>query len=659
MLKKLLMLLTLIIILSFGISVCAKDDLPKIVINNTLIKDTDEFILYNDTLYTSPSKLSDMFNLSFSCDENGIIYTFSNKSRSVTYDTMSGSLNIGDKSSFAYTVTDSVYPSYELDLLHYVPIRMICNSFNLNVDYLSTSDTVVISYPDYSVGLFNNDGLAIACKGGKYGIVDLSGQVKLDFKYDDISNHDNLSMFKVILNHRCGIAGKQGTLVTDIIYNEIEYVSESEIYIHLNDEVGMCNIYGNIIIPVIYDDIIYSENNYAMVKQGSKWALLNFATGILSDTQYDEVYEITQGFQTDNHMIKGYYAKKNNKWGCVDSFGNTVIEFIYDALDKFDEKGRARIIYKNHMGIIDCGGKIIIPTAYDYIHPFGTLNVAVAQIGEKYGAINIDSSVAIPFEYDYIYSFNNNNSTVAYKDGVFVLLSLDGTLVTDKTYRYIEEFKNGIALAYSEGYGYIDHSGNEIIDCVHTEVKQGTSLSVFLKKDDKWALFNSNGDNLTGYIYNSVSGFENGLSAVSVSADNKEKYGFVNDSGDVIIPFIYSSAQKFKYGKSIVSIGSNYGIIDVEGNTVIPFNYTGFNPSYDYNVIAAANKNSKWGLITFANSTLTSFAYDYIFDFQNGYAAVLRDYNYGVIDTKGRIVIEVKYTSVQKALEALNMLNLN
>ena len=135
--------------------------------------------------------------------------------------------------------------------------------------------------------------------------------------------------------------------------------------------------------------------------------------------------------------------------------------------------------------------------------------------------------------------------------------------------------------------------------------------------------------------------------------DGKEKYGYVNDSGDIIIPFEYSYAQKFRYGKAIVSKDGKHGIIDYEGSTVIPFEYTGFNPSYDYNVIAAADKNSKWGLIGFDNKKLTSFIYDYIFEFKNGFAAVLKDGKYGVIDESGKIAVPIEYKSSEEALETL------
>lgn len=650
MYKKILLFFVLIISIFYASAVTADSTIPCLIFNNSYIDTSDGFYIQSDTLYISPDKASDIFNLTLSRDESNLVFTFSSSMRSVTYDSKTGSVNITDRRSFTYNVIENAYPSWSYNGVVYVPIRMLCSALGMSVDYIADTHTVSILRPDFDPGLYNSDGLAIAKKGNSYGIVNSAGIVVLPFDYDDISNYDNPSMFKVIDNHRCGIAGRNGTLVTDIIYNEIEYISAGEIYLSIGNAKGMCNIDGRIIIPVEYNDIAYSGNLIAMVKVGSKWTLLNCANGTFSDVFYDEVYEITEGIQTDNYMIKGYYALKNGKWGCVDSFGSTVIDFKYEALDKFDEMGRARVIYNGKFGIVDCGGNTVIEPAYDYIYPFGRLKVAVAEVSGRYGAVNLDGTVAIPFEYDYIYSFNNTFATVAYKNKVFTVITTDGNPVNNKTYRYIEEFKNGIALAYSEGYGYIDYNGNEIIDCIHTDVKQGTALSVFLKKDDKWALFSPSGENLTGFVYDDAGIFENGLSAVSTSVDGIVRYGYVNDSGDVIIPFVYSSAQKFKYGKAIVSQNGRYGIIDIEGKVVIPFEYTGFNPSYDYNVIAAADMGSKWGLISFENKNLTGFVYDYIYEFNDGYAAVLKNHHYGVIDTTGNVIVDTRYKSADDAL---------
>ena len=652
----LVLIISVLVILVSPLAISGADYIPEIMINGAEVADIyDECIFVNSTVYVSPDGIARTFNLALSVDSESVVYTFSNKVRTVTYDAISGSVNISDRNSFMYNVVDDAFPSYMQNGEVYIPVRMICYGLYMDVNYVREYNRIEITGISDCVGLFNSDGSAVAYRGGKYGIVNSNGDVLLKFSYDAISNYDNNSLYKITYNHKHGLSDSRGKILADVIYSEITYESSACIYLESDNLKGMCDIGGNLVIPVYYDDIVYCANRIAMVKLGGKWYLLDCSNDELSFETYDEVYKITAGIQSDNHMIQGYYVVKNGKWGCVDSFGKTVIDIKYDALDKFDTFGRARVIFNNKFGVVDCGGKVIIPTAYDYIDTFDCLNVTVAQVGTKYGIIDYNHNVIADFEYDYIYPFKNATSTVAYKDGKFGIISTNGTHLTDFKYRYMEDFKDGMALAYDEGYGYINHYGYEVIKMDHDEVKQGTTTSVFLKKQNRWALYSSSGYNLTGYNFTSANNFSNGLAAVSVTTSLGESFGYVNDSGDIVIPFIYSMAQNFKYGKAIVSKGRNSGIIDIEGKEIIPFIYTGFNPSYDYGVIAAANENSKWGLIGLDNRKIVDFEYDYIFEFADGYAYTLKDNRYGIVDEFGNVLADAEHKTKEDAFASINI----
>lgn len=640
----------LLIFIYFSVAAYASDSVPSVYVNGTMISQSEAFVSVDSVLYIDLKIIPSIFDTKMSVDSDGEVFTFSNAVRNATYDTDSGTLNIGDRNSFLSDVYPGEFPSFNSDGKIYAPVDMICRAFHYNLRQDEYKNELHINSYGYDVGLFNNEGTAIAHRSGKYGLVAHDGSRLTKFEYNAISNYDNPLIFRVVRSHRFGLCNSKGEALTEVIYEEITYESDGRIYLEKNGSKGVCDAYGNMIIPVKFDDVVYCDNKIAMVKNGRYWYVYNAPDDTLSEKHYDEVYRITAGIHSDNPMIKGYYVVKNGKWGCIDSFGNVVIDIIYDGLDKFDNLGRARVVKDDMMGIIDCGGRIIIPVAYDYVHPFGNLDVTVAQVGDKYGVLSSKGDIVVPFEYDYLHSFNDAQTAVAYKDGKFGLISVSGEAITEFKYDYMEDFNNNLALAYDDGYGYIDHNGNEVIECVHDEVKQGTALSVFLKKDGKWALFSPAGHQYTGFSFENAGAFSNGLSAVSVMTDYGEAYGYVNDSGDVIIPFKYNQAQQFKYGKAIVRTGSYSGIIDVEGNEVIPFVYTGFNPSYDYGVIAAADENGKWGLISLTNDKLSEFEYDYIFEFENGYAPVLENHSYGVMDTNGRLVTGIIYKTKEKAM---------
>jgi len=527
--KLMLTVLFFIIFLCGSVYANASEPLPAIYIDDVVVETDNSFIMKDGTIYVEPFTMADLFKTKLASDTNYTVYTFSTKLRNATYDSSTGSLNITDKSSFLYEVYEKTYLPYVDNSGKYFPLRMICTSLGFDVTYHAEDSSVRIKTIKDCVGIFNSEGSAIAIRDNKYGLVNRAGEVLLRFEYDEISNYDNPLVFKLASRHHYGLADTHGKRITEIAYDEIRYENPGAIYLRKERAWGMCDIAGGIIVPVIYEDVTYCSNMIAMVKVASKWYVLNCKTGLLSSEYYDEVYRLTAGVQTDNAMINGYYVKRGEKWGYIDSFGEVVIKIKYDALDKFDEKGRARFILKDRFGVIDCGGKILIPAAYDYLDMFGNLSVTVAQVGNNYGIINENFEVVAPFEYDYIYSFNDESTTVAYKDDCFGIISTEGKVVSEFKYKYMEDFIGGIALAYDDAYGYVDHNGNEIIDTIHTDVKQGTALSVFLEYDEKWALYAPDGRNLTGFIYTHVGSFSNGLCAVSKDTSQGEKYGYVNE----------------------------------------------------------------------------------------------------------------------------------
>ncbi|MBR5505291.1 MAG: WG repeat-containing protein, partial [Clostridia bacterium] len=276
----------------FSLCAYASDDLPSVYINDTLVSEDVTFVMQNSTMYLSSDDAEKAFGVE-AADAGGNVFTFSTPLRVVTYDSATGSVNITDQKSFMYEVYEKAYPSYVQGGRVYIPLRMLCTSLAMTVDYSQSDNTVkVTSMRDY-VGLFNSNGVAVAFRGGKYGLVTKEGDIVLRFSYDDISNFDNPLCYKLTDNHRCGLADSEGNLLTDIAYNEIRYESPSIIYIRQGNKWGMCDISGEIIIAVKYDEVVCCSNLIGMVKIGSRWYLLDCRKGELSFQFYDAVYKLT------------------------------------------------------------------------------------------------------------------------------------------------------------------------------------------------------------------------------------------------------------------------------------------------------------------------------------------------------------------------------
>lgn len=92
--------------------------------------------------------------------------------------------------------------------------------------------------------------------------------------------------------------------------------------------------------------------------------------------------------------------------------------------------------------------------------------------------------------------------------------------------------------------------------------------AAYKTKYGKAALIDSNGNELTGFIYDSMNGCSEGRICVSVNG----KYGFLDTSGKVVIPIIYEwpndSPFLFKDGKAKVSLNGEIFYIDRFGKKI-------------------------------------------------------------------------------------------
>lgn len=171
MLKKLSIFLILIISLFLAMSAGSASSMPEIYINNVRQLDSGSYAMYANSVYILPEKAQEIFNLKLSTDENKIVYTFSTPTRSVTYDSKSGTISISDRYSFAYKVMENACLSYKSGTRDFVPLRLLCEAIGLEVDYDYNTHSVNIICPEYQPGFYNQAGVAVASKSGKYGLV--------------------------------------------------------------------------------------------------------------------------------------------------------------------------------------------------------------------------------------------------------------------------------------------------------------------------------------------------------------------------------------------------------------------------------------------------------------------------------------------------------
>ena len=257
--------------------------------------------------------------------------------------------------------------------------------------------------------------------------------------------------------------------------------------------------------------------------------------------------------------------------------------------------------------------------------PFITQISFKSSSSDKYGMMNLDGSILFEDEFE-------NKPSVAV-NGVF---SID------------RDGKREYYLASSRpkqinSETYID--GGYYTEGVIPVVKPESSIS-YINKEGKevWSLSSVDNDRVTAVL----SYFSDGLSFFQTA---KEKFGYVNSKGEVVIKPIYDMATPFREGVAVVGKKHNnimkFCLIDVKGKEIAQI-------KTDHNIDNIKNGMFVDGMLIVDNKILNKKG-EVVFKvpskwetascFCNGYVVINHDDRYGIIDSKGDLVVRPKFNS--------------
>lgn len=262
--------------------------------------------------------------------------------------------------------------------------------------------------------------------------------------------------------------------------------------------------------------------------------------------------------------------QKEWKWGFCNKNDIPVIDFKYEWASHFSE-GLAPVKLYGKYGYIDITDNLIIPFLYEEVRLF-TEGLAAVRLNWKYGFINKTGELQIPCIYNSVGIFSDGicpaqKKTEEYYQ--FGYLNNEGNPITEFKYdkafsviygigevRQIDDWGN-------EKVGAIDSSGKEVVPVNFEEIVIRKNGYVTAKLNEKWGLFDNNGNQLIDFkYYHPVGDFSCGMAYVRV----KGKFGIIDSLGNDITPIKYDGIQCIENGYAFVRLGSKFIKVDKLGN---------------------------------------------------------------------------------------------
>ena len=321
------------------------------------------------------------------------------------------------------------------------------------------------------------------------------------------------------------------------------------------------------------------------------------------------------------------------EWWLLDGDGNAIVKGLYwwpkdddwpiqpRPFEGFtDGVDTAVIRIGQKYGLINRAGEIVVEAKYDDIFGFEPGDkLTPVSLDEKWGAIDEKGNEVVPIVYDSPFSRFEDGITTAERGGRYCLLGEDGTEILPAEYSmiWIEDGADyGFARKGAIGMLF-DRSGNILF-----EKKLGENGWIYCYPDATPPFAWDNSDDEThGYC---------GLDGVDIPG------GPYEDTD----PFWGESAT------ASVQVNGKWGEIDREGNIVVETEYQWVG-GYSEGLCPAQDAEGLYGYLDEAGNVAIPFQFSWANGFVNGYADAAPkedDAYHGLIDRKGRWVIEPRYT---------------
>lgn len=495
---------------------------------------------------------------------------------------------------------------------------------------------------------------------GKTGVIDRSGNIVIDVKYDDIKiPNPQKDVFVCYSGENSQILNSQKEQILNN-YQDVKPIKLQNIASNLmfeksvlsykeNDKYGLINFQGKKITKPIYDEISglsYKEGEL-LVKQNDKYGVINIKGHKLIDIEYDKI--AVDGYYTndDGYKYAGYIitttTQEGYRYGYINYNGKLILKPEYNELsritDIMNNENAYLLCAKNGQFGVNKNEKEIVKNEYQSISYDKTNDLLVVEKSKKYGIASLDGKIIVPAQFlqidvigNYLYAKNEQGTIVYDNQGKETNMDTNISILNTEN----EKYKIKIDNQNETKYGLITKEGKELIE-------------------EKYSYME--------YLYNDY----------FIVSNENSKLGVVNNKDAVKIPIENDSVQKVEGTDLIQAVVANTtklydktmnNICEMENATVeVNSDYIKIyndkqiqyfskdgkelknTDTYPNNELFSKQENGKWGFVNKNGSMVVEAKYDKVTEFNEyGYAAVNKDGKWGAINKKGEEVVEPIYT---------------
>lgn len=221
-------------------------------------------------------------------------------------------------------------------------------------------------------------------------------------------------------------------------------------------------------------------------------------------------------------------------------------------------------------------------------------------------------------------------------------------------YDWVGCLRDGVAISYQGvSHGLVDEQGRAIIHPKYREIRRLNDVLFAVSDGKRLGVIDRTDKVILPMAYDYILPQTSKTDTVYVIMQN-HKHGLMDDKGNVLIElkddhFRDEGGLIITKGNPMDEASRWFGVMDYQGNVIIPFEYGDIKSFADY---FTANKNGKVLLLNHNNQVIDQFE-DVKNYYPKDYLMVKRDGKWGVIDKNRQQIIPFMYDDIRGATEGL------
>lgn len=411
-----------------------------------------------------------------------------------------------------------------------------------------------------------SEGLACVCKDGKWGYIDREGNEVIEFKYSYARNfYGGLAVVSLEEGGKKGYINKSGELVIKESFDEAYEFYDGFAIVEINEKYYFIDTSGNIVRELDCDSIDIGRYEYEWKYSGIIRIEKNGLVGAIC-VRNGEIKVITEpkyyylsSFGVNDGQAYFMTSDPNEKGACglIDINGNEIFKFEGHAINVLSDGGYYAWDYNDKCGYLDKSGNVVIPFRYDEAGDFNN-GLAIVKLNEKYGLIDREGNEVLPIKFDSI-RIDDNNTIVLEESGKWYLLDGKTFEKISNEYDFIGFGDEIYPVKRDNKIGIISKTGREIAspmyDSYDNYYNGAVKDYIWVKQGEEWFCLDTQGKDKFATSFEWVSTFKHGLASVQKDG----KFGVIDYNGNVVVPFIFDSTRVIEKGLVEVMVGGKYG----------------------------------------------------------------------------------------------------